>query len=545
METIIKTLRAAGFRGNADQMLDILIQFDVQMCLDVLHTTSAQLAVDRWTMSHLPAPNGLNKNAAKQLATLLQNKRKYFLIGMRGENISVYPLRLRAAVHGRLLSLVAKDVPEKNWKQEILAFTKDGFSKRHSNTTQEIITEYLDSYSGCSRALTKDTRNLLKKSLREIDLYAEKARKGLLGRQDSDVKTAEAPAAENNSQEAPLRIKPAFLNSKERKIRFQCLLEYALQEQEQNRQKDWFAPIRSKWNSFIPDLVLVDNLAKQVAAAVYRTLPGQIPEGEKRKCETPLDCYYRALGVALEEGGFQKIRNEAVLRSLVMNRAVALYVSYLDPDDLGSDTVEIAKHEILNRLSQVNYVAGSSDPEDLTKILKLYMEDGCFDPELVRLISPHRELYKELFRSTMEFMNSRNQAFKALSSQLEQIDQYRDAVAFDTRKDLIDALDRGSHGYCLGRMYRVALGKETLSQEDAQTLMRSFFYLMENLGIQAVAGNLMDQIITEEDPIHKLCIPFYQDTAHGAHKLIYPGWAINGCQVAPPVYQTEEDSYEN
>ena len=542
MDKIINTLHAAGFSGDADQMLNILIRFDGQMCQETVQKTPPRLAVDRWTMEHLPSEDGVNVTAAKKLSGLLQDRRKYFIIGMRGEEIRAYPLLLRAAVHSRLLSLIANSVPETSWKKEILEFTADVIAEKYTDMAQEIIDEYRSVYAGCDRVLTDDSRKLLKQNLQAFELYAKKIHGCLLQLQGGvPVKAVQPSAVQTETQEAARRIKPTFLNTKERKIRFQCLLEYALQEQEQNRQ-DWFMPIKNKWNEFIPELVLVDNLAKQVAVAIHRTLPGQISDGEKRKCENPFDRYCLALGVALEEGGIQRIRNESILRNLLMSRTVALYVSYLDSDDLSSDTMENALCEIQSRLSQVSYSAGTSDSEDLKQILALYMEGDRFDPELVQLLSPHRELYKNLFRSTMEFMNSRNQAFQVLSNQLEQIDQYRDAVNFDVRKDLIDTLDRGSHGYCLGRMYRVAIGKECLSPEDTKNLMRSVFYLLENLGIQAVAGDLLDQIIQEDDPIHKLCIPFYNDASQGAHKLIYPGWAINGCQAAPPVYLTEEES---
>ena len=335
-------------------------------------------------------------------------------------------------------------------------------------------------------------------------------------------------------------IKPTFLNTKDRKIRFQCLLEYALLDREAGAQ-NWFSPVSAQWSRFIPELVLTDTLAAQAAYAVHRTLPGQEPSGGRRKCDTPLERYYRALGIALDEGGIQKIRNESVLRNILMSRTAALYVSCLDPDHLGQSTMESAMREVLGRLSQISYTAGTSDSEDLKRILKLYMENDRFDPKLVRLMTPHRELFKNLYLSTMEFMNSRNQAFQALSSQLEQIDQYRDTVTFDIKKNLIDALDRGSHGYCLGQMYRIAAGKECLSPEETRNLLRSFFYLLENLGIQAIGGGLLDQTIREEDPIHKQCIPFYNDNARGIHKLVYPGWTINGCQSAPPVYVTEEE----
>lgn len=526
----INTYITAGFCGSTNEILRTLILTDSYFC---------HAAVNSITLSD--AQTGLKlfltdtdwkniDNAIEMITNVQKIKRSYFYRTITNKSINRIIVAFRGALHARLLLLISTNVPNRNWLHELNHFMsilpEDWYKQLRRKIAEELIDHYWDAYEILSE---NDIRQL--KFRKESYKIFSKKMLNLLKHYLTLKESAPKPASEQNND---------FFSHKTNKVRLQCLVESYLADPDPSKPR-WEQYLRKNWKEYNPKVSLTDSVMQQIA---YLLVLDTNANPKTRKFHTNSERYFKALGIAIRSKRIQNIYQETTIRTLVLNRTIAMVVSLLDPEFSDSEKTHAMQtdevvDDILAYLSYMNYVSTEAENDDIIEILDNYLENGYFNRTSLRLLYRSREVWRQSYLDMKEFLSHRNKAVSVLNDKIDEMETSLAKANYDSLKRFVLELDRGSFGCRLGQMYRCAKGYDTFSVQDAIQMFNILFDQLNNMGIKPVAEEFLNQRLLEENELFDQCISESSEITKGTHTLYYPGWSINGSTVALPIYKTK------
>ena len=329
-----------------------------------------------------------------------------------------------------------------------------------------------------------------------------------------------------------------FLMSKINRTAFQCMVEAYLIMAEAPSEAEWNRYLNKNWEVYFPSLKLTSKRREQINDILE--LDSNNAQW-KKQLTSNFQRYSKALGVAICNGNIQKIRSDSYIRSLTVHRTVAMVVSLIEPENAYIKQIDEIVGDIIAYLSYVNYIPDKAEEADIMEILDTYLENGRFNTDSVRLLNTYKQNWKQSYQNTREFLNQRNRAVSVLNDKIDEMEVSLAKANYDTLKQLIIELDRGSFGYQLGKMYRLAFGIDTVSVDELVSILKILFHQFNNMGIKPVAENQFGQELYKDSLLYKESIPEIVNEDSKPRILLYPGWSLNGTVIAQPVYKAKED----
>lgn len=535
---------AGGFCGTPREVLRVLIMIDADFCHAAACNGRLSDALQNMKLS-LSSTDWKNVDDAAQMITdALKKRRSFYYRTLAGRKIDMASVAFRGAIHARLLLLVSTDIPNKNWKKELENFVSDLRSDWYPHLRRQVINAYIDDYWNAYKVLTpsniqhlnsqKNSYKSFSKKMLDILKHLQELNDNPPLQQCFNAKTPSSRWDKPTAGQAGERNN-SFFSNKIYRVPLQCLIETYLENSASSKQ-EWNQYLYDNWKTYYPEIPLTDDMKRQI-----NHLLALDDNSRLKRVNTNFERYFKALGFLIRTGDIQKIHQDAIIRTLVLNRTVAMVVSLLDPDKADTKQVDEVVDDIIAYLSYMNYVSNEAEDEDLIDILDAYLENGRFNRTSLQLLSNCREIWQQSYHNMKDFLDHRNKAVSVLNDKIEEMETSLAKANYNSLKHLILELDRGSFGYRLGQMYRCAMGYDTFTAEEAAMMLKVLFNQLNNMGIKPLAGESLNQTLHEEDSLYEECIPESPEKTQGPRTLLYPGWTINGSTIALPIYKIKEE----
>lgn len=527
---------------NTPGKLRFMIDFDANMCVLALQHTSAEDAIRMYMKSrgiHDPDNNESEKN---ELLGFLTKKRPHFYRLMKGYPLDRLSLLLRAAFQAQLLYLLTAKIPENNWLSQLNSYTANLPSFKRESFKFKIAEECLSEYSGAENALTPAL-------LQELSLYKdalyqaseqllEQLRQYLLS--DQAVKARKANKQENEQKQDAAKTayessgrSTSFLSSEVREIRFILLLE-SCARQTDGTPTDDLAIIQRNWNSFFPDLMYCSQLEQQIQQLLH-------PEERLRRYG---NVYFRAMGAALSSGGVERLQSVKFLQRIAVYRTVFVTLACSSVARLQEKTMRVCIEDTKEHLAQIGMQLPDNADSIIASVFRLFTWNGAFSEELLRQLHPYQEMCKKNFFEIRDLQAARTENDPIVTQLRLRIKELEDKISniqYDTLRDLVLQLDRGSNGLRLGQLYRIAFGAEDRSATEIRELLQSFFHLLALQEITPIGGNQLNTVLKEDDDLYWAAVPADSREESRTRILVYPGWKVFDSPVAKPLYKAISD----
>lgn len=538
-----KILKQNGLVGGNDEVLRALIIIDSVSCKMIY---SQEKSSTWWTTFHkeLSALSWSNPNNINVVVEdLLKNTRKYFYLLLKGRVIDSFRNSFRATVHTYLLYLISQNVVNRKWKEEIENYTSELKSNWYRTIRIEIIDEYINDFWNIKKSLSEADLKSIAKLEKVFETISRDMKEILISVYNSDQEEII-----NNSQliqpyfEKPLNFKEKNqyldLQSKESRLRLQCMIEEYLSITSNSTENSWNQYLANNWKKYFPEIKLSARILLEIKELLGLDQEHSL---KTRGNIANYKRYFKALGIIICNGNIQKIRSDSVIRSLVLNRTVAMTVSLLDYTKADKKNPEEVIQDILAYLSYINYVTNQAEEDDIVEILGLFMENGRFNACSIETISLYHEIWKKSFNEMREYLNGKNKAVSVLNNKIDEMESSLAKASYNTLRRFVIDLDRGDFGYQLGKLYRFSIGMDPLTIDEVRDLICMYFDQLNNMGIKPIAADLLNCELDVNDDIYTFCTPYSLDQSIGIRTLVYPGWTVNGSTVVSPVYKIKEN----
>lgn len=538
-----ETLKRNGLVGGNDEVLRALIIIDSICCKMVYNrersntwwtTLNKELSVLSWS-----DPNNINV----VVEDVLKNTRKYFYLLLKGHTINSFANSFRITVHTYLLYLISTQVVNREWKEGIENYTSELKPSWHRKIRNEIIDVYIDNYWNIKKSLSEADFIKIEELGKVFKVISREMKKILISVHNLDqgnIIDNSQPIQRYLGTPHYFKEKKPFVNlqSKENRIQLQCMIEEYLSINSNSTENGWNQYLVNNWEKYFPEVELSTGMQLEIKELLGL---GQEHNSRTRGNIANYKRYFKALGIVICNGNIQKIRSESVIRSLVLNRTVAMTVSLLDYTKADKKNPEEVTQDILAYLSFINYVTNKAEEDDIVESLGLFIENGRFTAASIKTISQHYEMWKKSFNEMKEYLNGRNKVVSVLNDKIDEMESSLAKASYNTLKRFVIDLDRGDFGYQLGKLYRFSIGMDSLTIDEVRKLVCTYFGQLNNMGIKPIATDLLNSELDVNDDIYTLCIPYSLDQSIGSRILVYPGWTVNGSVVASPVYQIKEN----
>lgn len=524
-----------GFSGSLQDYYRFLLRFDVHTAVCVAQGESLQAALRG---PEGAAPWEKSWNASRFKEELLRTRRKYFYFSLQHDSINVFYTAFRGAVHTFLLCLLAREAPPDQWEQMLDQWVQRFPPSWLGRDCGEIQSDYLCGLRRMREAAGLPELYELRHSLGNLEAAAtdmELALEKLRNREAGSLQGAGSVRTRTRERS------PFDLQTNLQKVRLICLLECSENEQTVP-DGHGLDVLEAKWADFFPDA----PFGEQEERGLSRILALQRPRRQERSRpagRSELSKYYRAMGVALNNGGVKNVESTACLNSILLMRAVMMTMAYANLDKLASRAEDTLLADVLSYLENVTYMASDKENSIALEFIGLFRTNGIVDRECVLFTQKYRSVLSKNFNAVCKAMEQKNRNIRQvtnLSDRLREMEGSLRNADFTVKRDIVLGLDRGSYGHRLGELYRFAEGLDDRDAKQVQELLGCIFQMLGALGITPVSQERLDECIGEEDALYDCTVPEGNLVREGLRILRYPGWSVHGVQVVPPVYTTEQ-----
>ena len=540
------TFISAGFQNENSTLLQAIINLDIICCISI--DNGDTYSMYRNKLSEMLYNNGSSTimDARSILEGFVKTNRKYYKFLIDGRKDLSFGNAFRGTVHSFLLWLISQKRPVVSWKTEVNKYTSELRENWYEKPREEIIDEYIDLFRTVYKDLGLNELEKVCENQKAFANVAERFKKILYSIYEKDgeylsgntnLPTYGRIGVENT--EKPIDKKStAFFETKENKINLLCMAEYYLAITQNSTKQSWQVYLYNTWKKFFPGIEISEKIYEEL-----ENLLGLVSDSnsDTKKINSNFQRYMRAVGIVINHGNVQNVRSDAVLRSLVLNRTVAMTLSLIDPNKADKKEIEDVLQDVSAYLSYINYVTNKAEEDDLMESLTLYLENGRFSSNSIKKIAQYSDMWKKSFHEMKDYLNSRNKAVSVLNDRIDEMETTLAKSEYNSMKKMVLNLDRGGFGFCLGKLYRFENNLDDLSVREIRELVSCFFNILNNMGIKPADSERLDTIITEQEELFMRCIPETEEAVSENRILSYPGWSVKESIVALPVYKTKEN----
>lgn len=526
-----------GFSGRREILFRQVVVLDAQACACAGRGDRLEPAVRELAACLAESPLWPDSACAEGFVReFLRKKRECLWRLMRSyEPVSKAPTAYRGAVQSHLLVLLADRVPPDQWRDTVLAPFSQLPPRWLSNVREEILQEHIALYQDADDYLMPEERTRLQqcragcvRTLRKMtDTVIRIARRENTLEYQADTPLEKSVKTERWHFD---------LSSSSEKLRLLYFLETCCAAQLE-QEGPWQVYAKQNWSDFYPGVPFDSAVEEEI----WRALRRQHSVGV-------FSDYCSAIGMVFRHG-IKGIHSGAYLYHLLLGRAALLAAAYApeaagapfggELDSLLNDALDYRK-----RVPVPYAVAEQDEEQRLLDLLALYQRDGRYDTALLTEAAHMRKVFQKNFQALEDRVQDSNESNVLLSqmrSQLNAMQGDLEKADFVAKQALVRQMDRGSFGYRLGQMYRFAQGMDNKDPEQAREMLRTFFALLENIGVSPVCGERLGEEIPETDELFDKMIPSMGTEGSGKRVLQYPGWIVCGVQTEAPVYITVKE----
>lgn len=512
-----------GFSGTSQDYCRFLLNFDAHAAACAVQGAGLQRA-----LSGPGAPAGW-EGADRFKEEFLRRQRKYFYFSLQGKPVNVFYTAFRGAVHMFLLCRLAQGVPPGQWEGLLNQWARQFPPAWLGANCRQIQADYLSELRRMQQAAGPAELEHLRRCLGQLEAFGAGMERAL---------GSAAPREESRTAGGS----PALDRLTNRqKVSLACFLECAEHEGLREGER-WNSLLGRKWAELFPAAPYGRAEELWLARALDCRLPGQ---GERSRVpgRGAFPKYCRAMGAALEHGGVGSVNSAVYMNSLLLMRAVLMTMACTSLDTLAGRTEDTLLADVLGYLENVTYLAPDGENEIILEYIRLFRPNGDVDRECVLTAQKYRPVLSKNFSAICKAVELKNRNIRQvsnLSDRLKEMESSLCGADFDVKRDMVLRLDRGSYGHRLGELYRFAQGLDQRSPQQVRELLECFFQLLNTLGITPACQERLDQPIGEGDALYDRMAPEGGPAQEGDRVLRYPGWSVQGVQVAPPVYTVKQ-----
>ena len=543
---IFNTAKRYHFTGTREELFHQVILFDVEVCASAGRGERLNSVVYKQANRLYESQMWLNFTETETFVKeVLWGNRECFHRLLCGQSsIDKAPTAYRGAVQAHLLVLMMDQVSASVWREKIENLFSQLRPRWLGRVREEILQEYIALYQDALIFLSQEDWKQLQLCREDCLVVAQEMSNTVMRIAEREMAInlsvpTPVPAPMPTPVPAPSHVHTHTdkhrhfpLNSNTEKLRLLYFLETCSAAQLEQGEP-WRVCARKNWDKFYPNV----PFGKEVEDEMWWVL-------RRRRPTDMFGTYCLAIGMVFQYG-LDDINSGVHLYHLLLGRAVGMAVAYASEEVAGS-TFGIASDEVLGdalnyrKRVSVSYAMSAQEEETrLRELLALYQRDGRYDVALLADAASMREVFRKNFRALekrVQESNEGNVLLMQMHSKLRDMEGALEKADFDVKSKLVHQLDRGSFGCRLGQLYRFAQGLDVKDTGQIREMLRSFFALLETMGICPVLSERLDQEIRATDALFDKIIPYTGLEEDGRRILQYPGWSVGSVQTEPPVY---------
>lgn len=529
--SVLETAKCFGFTGTPRNLFRQIVLMDAAVCAGI-HNGVSLNALTRKQSSILNQSCFWSDPSKSELfiPEFLRIYREYAHRLLQGKSTNRIRTTYRGAVQTYLLFFMVDGIPSSLWLQRIDALFSQLSPLWMQSVRDEILQEYILLYQDAPEVLFPEDLVQLRACRDDILHVAQRMLDSVMSIAQREMATVSSAPPQSTHWRFPL-------SSTEDRLRFLYFLESCCFTQTETG-ASWRDCVQQIWSSFYP----LVPFSPEIESELQHVL---------RRCRLPgvLGTYYAAVDKVFRHG-LDDLNSGSYLYALLLVRSACMAAAYApqdmdgrifyrDSDELLGDTLNYRK-----RVSAPYALPETEEEDQLVELLTLYQKDGHYDSSLLAMAASMRQVLLKNFRALEQRVCKFNESNVLLSQMRAQLHDMEDAVQladFNVKSKLVHQMDRGSFGCRLGQLYRFSQGLDNRDTEQIREMLRSFFALLDVMGIHPVYNERLNERISPDDALFDKMISYLDLQTEGSRILQYPGWSVNNIQTEPPIYISKKE----